>query len=325
MRNSIRRVLLRTAATLGVTLLTGTAVPASAQPYPSRPVRIVVPYPAGGGVDVMVRIVAAKMGERLGQPVVVENRPGANANLGPDHVAKSPADGYTLLASATYLVVNPLLEQQLTWHSGELQPVARLTTTPNLFVVRAVSPFRTLSDFVAQARLHAGLPVGTSGPGAPQSMAMELLRRKERLEFTLVPYRGAPPIMTDLLNGTLAVSVLPLGAIMAIIQGGQFRGLAVTSEDRSPLVPGVPSIAEAGYPDLVIVSWYGLHAPTGTPSAVIQAIARSAKDATADQEVRDAAAKAGGETAFLDTEEFATFLAEDLRRWKRNVAALATR
>ncbi|MDN3566026.1 tripartite tricarboxylate transporter substrate binding protein [Paeniroseomonas aquatica] len=287
--------------------------------------RIVVPYPAGGGVDVMVRIVAAKMGERLGQPVVVENRPGANANLGPDHVAKSPADGYTLLASATYLVVNPLLEQQLTWHSGELQPVARLTTTPNLFVVRAVSPFRTLSDFVAQARLHAGLPVGTSGPGAPQSMAMELLRRKERLEFTLVPYRGAPPIMTDLLNGTLAVSVLPLGAIMAIIQGGQFRGLAVTSEDRSPLVPGVPSIAEAGYPDLVIVSWYGLHAPTGTPSAVIQAIARSAKDATADQEVRDAAAKAGGETAFLDTEEFATFLAEDLRRWKRNVAALATR
>lgn len=310
---------------LGVTLLTGTAVPAFAQPYPSRPVRIVVPYPAGGGVDVMVRIVAAKMGERLGQPVVVENRPGANANLGPDHVAKSPADGYTLLASATYLVVNPLLEQQLTWRSGELQPVARLTTTPNLFVVRTVSPFRTLSDFVTQARVHAGLPVGTSGPGSPQSMAMELLRVQERLELTLIPYRGAPPIMTDLLNGTLAISVLPLGAIMAIIQGGQFRGLAVTSEDRSPLVPEVPSIAEAGYPDLVIVSWYGLHAPAGTPSAVIQSIARAAKDATADQEVRDGAAKAGGETAFLDTKEFAAFLAEDLRRWKRNVAVLAAR
>lgn len=326
MRNPDRRTLLTSGATLGAALLAGTAAPALAQPYPSRPVRIVVPYPAGGGLDVMLRIVAAKMVDRLGQPVVIDNRPGANANLGPDHAAKSPADGYTLLASATYLVVNPLLEQQqLTWRSSDFQPVARLTTTPNIFTVRAASPAKTLSDFVAQARARPGLPVGTSGPGAPQSMAVELLRARAGLEFTLIPYRGAPPVMSDLLNGTLAMSVLPLGAIMGMLQEGQLRGLAVASGERSALLPGVPSTGEAGFPDLVIVSWYGLHAPTGTPDAAIRTIARAARDATEDPEVRNGLAKAGGEAAFLDTGDFAAFVAEDIRRWTRTVATLEGR
>jgi tripartite-type tricarboxylate transporter receptor subunit TctC len=241
---------------------------AGQQPYPSRPVRVVVPYPAGGGVDVMARIVAARMGDLLGQPVVIDNRPGASANLGPDHVAKSRPDGHTLLASATYLVTNPLLEEGLSWRPGDLQPVARLTTTPNLFVVGASAPFRTLPDFVAHARANPGVPVATSGSGSPQTMAVELLRARARLDFNLVPYRGAPPVMSDLLNGTVAMSVLPLGAVMGMLQAGQLRPLAAASAARSPLMPEVPSMTEAGYPELTMVSWYGLHAPAGTPDSV---------------------------------------------------------
>ncbi len=319
MRNTLRLL----AATCAVLL--ATAAPATAQPYPTRPVRIVVPYPAGGAVDVMLRVVAPKMADRLGQPVVIDNRPGANANLGPDHVGKARPDGHTLLAGATYLLVNPLLEETLTWRPDELQPIARLTTTPNLFVVGASSPFRTLSQYVARARIHPGMAIGTSGPGAPQSMAVELLRARAGLEFNLIPYRGAPPVMSDLLNGTLTMSVLPLGAIMGMVQGGQLRALAIADEARSPLLPDVPSMAEAGYPEVVVVSWYGLFAPTGTPPEVMQTIARAARAATEDQDVRGSAARAGGEAAFLDTADFADFLTVDRRRWERTVATLRAR
>jgi tripartite-type tricarboxylate transporter receptor subunit TctC len=276
-------------------------------------------------VDVMIRVLAPRMTERLGQPVVIENRSGANANLGPDHVAKARPDGYTLLASATYLVTNPLLEEGLSWRPGDLVPVARLTTTPNLFVVSATAPFGTMADFVAHARAHPGVPVATSGAGSPQTMAAELLRARTGLEFNMIPYRGAPPVMSDLLNGTVTMSVLPLGAIMAMVQGGQLRPLATVTGARSPLVPEVPSMAEVGYPDLAIVSWYGLHAPMGTPPEVIRVIAAAGRDATEDSGVREIAAKAGGEVAFQDTAEFAAFLAEDRQRWERVVAVLKAR
>jgi tripartite-type tricarboxylate transporter receptor subunit TctC len=273
----------------------------------------------------MVRIVAAKMGERLGQPVMVDNRPGASANLGPDHVAKSRPDGHTLLASATYLITNPLLEEGLSWRPADLRPVARLTTTPNLFVVGATAPFRTLPDFVAHARANPGMPIATSGSGSPQTMAVELLRARAGLDFNLVPYRGAPPVMSDLLNGTVTMSVLPLGAVMGMLQAGQLRPLAAASGTRSPLVPEVPSTTEVGYPELTIVSWYGLHAPTGTPDSVVRALAEAARLATADPEVRESAARAGGEAAFLDTAGFAAFMDEDRSRWARTVAALKPR
>jgi tripartite-type tricarboxylate transporter receptor subunit TctC len=326
MRNPARRRLLRSSAALSAMLLAGTVAPAAGQqPYPSRPVRVVVPYPAGGGVDVMARIVAARMGDLLGQPVVIDNRPGASANLGPDHVAKSRPDGHTLLASATYLVTNPLLEEGLSWRPGDLQPVARLTTTPNLFVVGASAPFRTLPDFVAHARANPGVPVATSGSGSPQTMAVELLRARARLDFNLVPYRGAPPVMSDLLNGTVAMSVLPLGAVMGMLQAGQLRPLAAASAARSPLMPEVPSMTEAGYPELTMVSWYGLHAPAGTPDSVVRTLAEAARLATADPEVRRSAARAGGEAAFLGTAEFTAFLDEDHSRWVRTVAALRPR
>ena len=295
---------------------------ARAQVWPTQPLRVVVPYPAGGGVDVMLRVITPKMSERLGQPVVVENRAGANANLGPDFVRLQRADGTTLLASATYLVLNPLLEERLPWKPEEFTPIARLTLTPNVFVVSAERPWRTLGEFVAAARAQPGLAIGTSGPGAPQSMVQELLRLRAGLAFNMIPYRGAPPVMTDLLAGTLAMSVLPLGSVLGTIQAGRLRALAVASETRTPLLPDVPTTPEAGFPENVVVSWYGLHAPAGTPDAALQALVAAARAATMEPEVREAATRAGGETAFLDRAAFTGFLAEDRARWERTVAAL---
>ncbi len=297
------------------------AASAARAAWPEQPLRIVVPYPAGGAVDVMLRVVLPRLSEQLGQPAVVDNRPGANANLGPDFVSKARPDGYTLLASATFLLLNPLLQDELPWKPADFRPVARLTQTPILFVVAAGAPWRNLGDFVAAARQQPGLPVASSGPGAPQSMVQELLRVRAGLDFTLIPYRGAPPAMTDILNGTVRMGVMPLGAVQGMLQGGQLRALAVAGA-RSPLMPQVPSTAEAGYPDIVVESWYGLHAPAETPASVLGALARAARAATAGAEVRAIAARAGGETAFLDTTEFTAFLAADSARWANTVAAL---
>lgn len=308
---------------LGI-LLAATATPALAE-WPEQPIRIVVPYPAGGAVDAMLRVVAPKMSQKLGQPVIVDNRAGANANLGPAVVSKAKPDGYTLLASATYLLVNPLMETGLNWRPSDFQSIARLTMTPNLFVVNGTSPWHSLEDFVSAARARPGLPIGSGGVGSPQSMAHELLRVRAGLVFNEIPYRGSPPMMVDLMNDSVVMGVLPLAAAKGMLEGGKLRALATASEERSKLLPKVPTTAEAGYPDTIVVSWYGLHAPAGTPAAVIQAIAEAARVATSDPDVQATAATAGGETAFLGTDDFKQFLVRDRQRWERTVATLKGR
>jgi tripartite-type tricarboxylate transporter receptor subunit TctC len=307
-------------AALGL-LFVAVATPAMAG-WPDQPIRIVVPYPPGGAVDAMLRVMAPKMSEKLGQPIVVDNRAGANANLGPAVVSKSKPDGYTLLASATYLLVNPLIDTELGWRPSDFQPIARLSMTHNLFVVGGSSPWHSLADFVAAARTHPGLPIGSGGVGSPQSMAHELLALKAKLDFNVIPYRGSPPMMVDLLNGSVVMGVLPFAAAKGMIEGDKLRALATASEERSKLLPAVPTTAETGYPDTIVLSWYGLHAPTGTPAAVIQAVAEAARAASLDPDVQATAATAGGETAFLGTGDFAQFLARDRERWERTVATL---
>ena len=301
--------------------LVAVATPALAG-WPDQPIRIVVPYPAGGAVDAMLRVMAPKMSEKLGQPIVVDNRAGANANLGPAVVSKAKPDGYTLLASATYLLLNPLIDTELGWRPSDFQPIARLSMTHNLFVVGGTSHWQSLADFVAAARARPGLPICSAGVGSPQSMAQELLRVRAGLEFNEIPYRGSPPMMIDLLNGSVVMGVLPFAAAKGMLEGGKLRALATASEERSKLLPKVPTTAEAGFPDTIVLSWYGLHAPTGTPAAVIKAITDAARAATSDPDVQSTAATAGGETAFLGTDDFAKFLIRDHERWERTVETL---
>ena len=301
------------------------ALAAIAQPYPNKPIRVVVPYPVGGAVDVMTRLVTNHMAQTLGQAIVIDNRPGANANIGPEAAARAAPDGYTLLASATFLVVNPLLETGLRWNPRDFIPVARFTQAPNVVVVPGADQSRTLADFVAAARGRPGLPVGDSGPGAPQTMAVELFKRAAGLDFQSIGYKGGPPVLADLINGQLAMSVLPLNVAMSSISSGRIRALATTSSRRSPVLPDLPTMAESGFPEATVVSWYGFHAPAGTPAEIVKRLADAVAAAAADEATRSRTATAGGEISYLDTDGFRRFLEEDSARWQKAVQTIRAR
>jgi tripartite-type tricarboxylate transporter receptor subunit TctC len=309
---------------LGVLLVvsSGTAL---AQGYPAKPIRVIVPYPVGGAVDVMTRLVTNHMAQTLGQPMVIDNRPGANANIGPEAAARSAPDGYTLLASATFLVVNPLLESGLRWSPRDFTPVARFTQAPNVLVVPASSSSRTVAEFVAAARGKPGLPAGDAGPGAPQTLAIDLLRHAANIELQSVGYKGSPPILADLISGQLAVSVLPLNVVASSVQGGRIRALASTSNRRSQLLPDLPTMAESGYPDVTVISWYGFHAPAGTAPDVIRRLSDAVAAAAADEATRTRTAGTGGEISYMDTETFRRFLDEDAARWSKAVQTIRQR
>lgn len=313
---------------VAIAALTVLLVPTTSfgQNYPSKPVRIVVPYPVGGAVDVMTRLVADRMASDLGQPVIVENRPGANANLGPEAVARSNPDGYTLLASATYLIANPLVESSLRWKPADFVPVARFTVAPNVLVVPANLPASTLQEFVAAAKSKPGsMNYGESGPGAPQTMAIEMLKTVTGIQMQSVMYKGGPPVIADLVNETLAMSVLPLNVAMATLGSGRIKALASTSNARSPLLPDVPTMTESGYPDVTVVSWYGLHVPVGTPPNVIARLSSAVAAATADEKVKARTASVGGEISFLDATAFERLLRDDNLRWQKFVQTIRAR
>lgn len=306
-------------------LLAFAAWPATAQPWPNKSLRIIVPYPVGGAVDVMTRFVTTHMSQTLGQAIVIDNRPGANANIGPEAAARAAADGHTLLASASFLVINPILETGLRWSPRDFVPVARFTLAPNVLVVPSSYPVRTMAEFIAIAKARPGLPVGDSGPGAPQSMAIEMLRSSASLEFQNVGYKGGPPVLADLISGQLAMSVLPLNVAMSSITGGRIRALASTSNKRSPLLPELPTMAESGYPDATVVSWYGFHAPAGTPPEILKRLSDAVGAAALDEATRARTATAGGEIAFMDTESFHRFLDEDSARWTKAIQLIRPR
>jgi tripartite-type tricarboxylate transporter receptor subunit TctC len=307
-------------------LALGAAALAHAQPFPSKPIKVVVPYPVGGAVDVMTRLITSHMQQTLGQPVIVENRPGANANIGPDVVSKAAPDGYTVLATATYLIANPLVETGLRWTPKELVPVARFTVAPNVVVVPGGSPSNNVQALVGAAKARPGeLNYGEAGPGAPQTMAIEMLKKVAGIEMQSVMYKGSPPVITDLINETLSMSVLPLNVAMGAISSGRIKALASTSNRRSSLIPDVPTMSEAGYPEVTVISWYGLHVPAGTPPEVIAKLSAAVRAAAAAEEVRTRTAGVGGEIAFLDTAAFDAFLREDEVRWQKFVGALKAR
>jgi tripartite-type tricarboxylate transporter receptor subunit TctC len=258
--------------------------------------------------------------------VIVENRPGANANIGPDVVSKAAPDGYTVLATATYLIANPLVETGLRWTPKELVPVARFTVAPNVVVVPGGSPSNNVQALVGAAKARPGeLNYGEAGPGAPQTMAIEMLKKVAGIEMQSVMYKGSPPVITDLINETLSMSVLPLNVAMGAISSGRIKALASTSNRRSSLIPDVPTMSEAGYPEVTVISWYGLHVPAGTPPEVIAKLSAAVRAAAAAEEVRTRTAGVGGEIAFLDTAAFDAFLREDEVRWQKFVGALKAR
>ena len=301
---------------LGLGLLAGAA--AWADTYPSKPIRVIVPYAAGGVVDVQARAVTQRMATELGQPIVVEAKPGAGANIAAEFVARAPADGYTLIVSSPFLINNPLMESNLRWAPKDFVPVARFARSPSYFVVPANSPAKTVKEFVEMAKKSPKpLQFGDGGPGSTQSMANELFAIVAGIPLEGVIYKGAPPMVPDLINGMFSMAILPSTVGYPHIKSGSIRALANVSSTRSQQLPDVPTIAEAGFPEMTTVSWYAFHAPAGTPPEVIRRLEAAVKASAAAPEVKERLATAGGEEAFLGTAEFSDFLKADTAQWER--------
>jgi len=271
-------------AALLATAALGMPLSTVAQMYPARPIRIVVPYAAGGAVDIVARTIGQPLSEALKQPVVVENRPGASANIGMEAVAKAAPDGYTLLMASNGIATNMALFSSLSFDGvRDFAPVARIGFAPLVIVVPASSPYRSLQDLLAAARSAPGkLTYATAGNGSSGHLAGELLKSTARIDVLHVPYKGGAPAITDLLGERITFMPINPVEVIAHIRGGRLRALAVASDKRFALLPDVPTVSEAGLPGYDASVWWGLAAPAKTPADIVQRLNAEANKALDD-------------------------------------------
>ncbi len=247
---------------------------AHAQSYPSKPVKIVVPFAAGGTTDILARMLAQRMTTDLGQPVVVENKPGAGATVGAEYVARSPADGYTLLMAAAHHTIAQNVYAKLTYNIGkDLAPVGIIAMVPNVIVVNAAVPAKTIQELIALAKAQPGkLNYGSAGAGTAHHMFGEMFKLRSGTDIVHIPYKGSAPAVTDLVAGQVQIMFDTVTSALPQIKAGKTRALAVTTAKRSSALPDVPSLAETVMPGFDAGTWFGIMAPTGTPPDVIQKI-----------------------------------------------------
>jgi tripartite-type tricarboxylate transporter receptor subunit TctC len=283
-----RRRLLQLAAASAFSL-NAVARNAQAQVYPSRPIRLIAPFAAGGGTDSAARIIAARLSELLGQQVVVENRPGAGSNIGAEAAARSAPDGYTMLLAAPTLAINRFLYASLSFDSvTDFAPVSLLCRFPNILAVPASSPLTSVRDFIDYAKARPGkVTYSSPGIGTTPHLSGELFMRKAGIELVHVPYRGAGAgAITDTIAGRIDAAFNTTGSLLQTVRSGQLRGLAVTSAQRFPTAPELPTIAESGVPGFDVSSWYALFVPAKTPPDIIARLNAATVTALAESEVR---------------------------------------
>ncbi|MGE7086057.1 tripartite tricarboxylate transporter substrate binding protein [Achromobacter xylosoxidans] len=270
MKRALRFCLLPLALALGACGNPPSGDPVADATYPTRPITIVVTFPPGGGTDLLARRLGADLQEQFGQPVVVENRPGASGNIGARVVAESPPDGYTLLMVNSSFTINPGVYRSLGFSPRrDFTAVMNVAFVPSVFVVPAASPLRTLDDALNAARLERPLPFASCGNGTPQHLAGEMLARATGAPLQQVPYKGCGPALTDVMSGQVGMGVVTASSAAPLIAAGRLRALAVTSPQRSPLLPAVPTVAEQGISGYALDQWHGLLAPAATPPAVV--------------------------------------------------------
>lgn len=293
------------------------ALAAGAQDYPSRPLHIVVPFAAGGAVDTVARIVGQRLSEQMKTPVIVENKPGADANIGATVVAKSAPDGYTVLLGANGLTTNGTLFKNLQYDTlRDFAPVARVGYAPLVLVVPTASPLRSLRELIEAGRKDAGkLTYGSAGTGGSGHLASELLKSSAKFEALHVPYKGGAPALTDLVGERLSFMLInPLEAVPHV-KGNRLRALAVSSDKRLALLPDAPTFAEAGLPGYQASVWWGFVAPARTPPGIVKRLSDETLRALEDAAVRNKLEALGAVVAPLPSAQFGEFLASETRTW----------
>jgi tripartite-type tricarboxylate transporter receptor subunit TctC len=296
---------------------------AHGQAFPAKPVTMVVPYAAGGSSDVLGRLLALKMGEALGQSVVVELKPGAGGNIGAEYVARQTrADGYSFLFAASSLASNMSLMKLGFDPRRDLMPLAGVTAIPNLMVTSADGPLKNVADAIAMAKKAPGsVMYGSSGPGTGSHLAGELLAASFGVPLTHVPYKGSGAVYPDLIAGRITVLFDAMGSALGQVKGGKVRALAITSSKRSPAFPDVPTLAESGFPGYEMVTWFGFFAPAGTPPEAIEKLNAATARALQNAEVRERLQQSGAESIPVGAAEFGKYFDHDVERWARLVKA----
>jgi tripartite-type tricarboxylate transporter receptor subunit TctC len=301
-------------------LLFCTCSPATAQQYPTKPVRVVIPYPAGSTPDIVGRTLSTKLQEALGQPFVVENRTGAGGNIGAEAVAKSAADGYTLLIGINGpAAINKFLYKDLGYDSDkDLLPVSLLASAPQMLVISQDIKTTDLQAFLEYLRKNPGrLSYGSVGSGSASHLTMELLKSDAKVFVVHIPYRGFPPAVTDLLSGNIQTMFAIIPAVLPQVKAGKLRALAVTGLKRSAMAPEVPSVAELGYPQLESLAWIGLLAPAGLPQEILNRINTQTIKAMRAADTVDMLGKQGFDVAAGSPAEFSAWIRAEQAKWSK--------
>ena len=311
-------------------LAASATTPAWAQAaYPAKPVRLIVPFPPGGPTDIMGRTAAKAMGERLGQQFVVENKAGAGGNIGTDTVAKAAPDGYTIGISAiSSLAISPYLYAKLPFNvEKDLQAISLVGTTPNVIVANPRAPFTDLASLIAYAKANPGkLLYATSGVGTGNHLAAELLQKRAQIELTHVPYKGSSQIVPDLIAGNVMMSMeSSLVTTFQHIKAGKLRAIALTSEQRSPALPDVPTVAESGYAGFVVENWFGLVAPAAMPAPLVEQLAQAWAAGAQTPEVQAAFQSIHANLRSNTPQQFAQFIRAENERWSPLIRGLGLR
>ena len=316
-----RGALARTGTALACGLALGAlATGAAAQSWPAKPIRLVVGFPPGGAADTVARTIGEQLGKILGQPIVIENRAGAGSSIAADNVAKSAPDGYSvLIASPSSISVNPALNPKLSYKASDLIPITKVSASPLLIVVNPASGITSVKDLVAAARREPGkLNCATAGIGSAPHFGAVLFSRVAGIEMLQVPYKGGSPAVVSVVSGETQLTFATPPSVLPMIKGGRLRALAVTSPERSPLMPDIPGMIEAGVPDYGIAFWYGFFVPAGTPNEIVRKLFDATQLAAQRAEVKTALAREGTDVALSKSPEaFAAFLDDDAKFWVR--------
>jgi tripartite-type tricarboxylate transporter receptor subunit TctC len=289
-----------------------------AQAWPAKPIKLVVPFPPGGLIDNMARLIAPKLAQDLGQPVVIENKPGAGGNLGAAEVSRAAPDGYTLLMASPPLTISPALYPKLPYKPEQIMPIGLVGRVPNVLIVNPKSGITSYADLIARAKKAPGkLNYGSNGNGTSLHLSAELLKSSTNAFITHIPYRGAAAAVTGLLSGEIDMMFENLPSILGQIKGGAVKALAVTTRRRSKALPDVPSLMELGVPEFDVSAWYGLAAPAGLPASIVASLEQALSKAANDPQVKTAMESRGADVGYLASSVTSGFMSLDSIRWKR--------